>query len=521
MPETILIIDDTETNRYAFSRLLTKAGYETLQAGTLKDGKALLDSQAIDLVMLDVNLPDGMGFDMCVQIKSRPEHASLPVLMTSALFIEGRDRAQGLECGADGYLTTPIDALELIATVRSLLRVREAEHKLKDALDKAEKANNAKSEFLANMSHEIRTPMNAITGLAALLGRTPLNAQQERFVTTLQQSADSLLALVNDLLDISKIEDNKIELEERSFQPSEVVARVVKMMAQQAHEKHVGLGVHNDGQAGARLIGDPQRIYQVLLNLVSNAVKFTASGGVKIQISHRPGDEGRVNLEITVTDTGIGIAPENLDQIFDKFVQADSSTTRRYGGTGLGLPIAKSLTERMGGTLTVGSTPGTGSVFTLVLPLMPAADDVVAPDHADQGADAAVRGGRVLLVEDNAANIVVATALLENLGHEVVIAGNGKDALAMLTDQAFDLILMDVQMDGMDGFETTRCIRHGEAERGARRMPIIAMTAFGMAGDREKCLAAGMDDYLAKPIHIGSFEQLLERYFRQGRSIEA
>ena len=517
MTETILIIDDTEVNRYTFGRLLQRVGYATREASTIRDGLDILEAHAIDLIILDVQLPDGNGFDTCVSLKATPNLASIPVLMTSASFIEGRDRALGFDCGAEGYLTTPIDALELTATVKALLRVKAAEQALKAALEKAEMASNAKTDFLANMSHEIRTPMNAIVGLTTLLGRSELTAQQRKFVSTLQQSAASLTALLNDLLDVAKIEDNKIVLEEIDFSLSDVIERVVEIATVGTEGKAVEVAYHRGEPLSDAYRGDPQRIHQVLLNLMSNAVKFTTKGSVIVAACDTVMDDGTAWVTMTVTDTGIGISAQKIDQVFEKFVQADSSTTRRFGGSGLGLSIARSLAELMGGRLSATSHVGEGSIFTLALPLKPAQSAVSLAEDTASHHRPAPGEFKVLVVEDNQANLIVATGFLDGLGFASATATSGAEALERLQQQAFDLILMDIQMEGMDGLETTRHIRAWESKQGRVRLPIIAMTAYGLAGDRERFIAAGMDDYLAKPIDAAKFENLLERYAVQSR----
>ncbi len=281
-PAQILIIDDTEVNRYTFSRLLRNSGYTAFQAATINEGDHILKTEKIDLVILDIQLPDGNGFDFCIQIKNDLVLSSIPVLMTSASFIEGRDRALGLDCGADGYLTTPIDPLELIATVKALLRVKDVEEKLKQALEKAKAANNAKTEFLANMSHEIRTPMNVIVGLSHILSSTPLSAKQQQFVSTLQQSADLLMTLINDLLDITKIEENKMELDETTFSLRGIIERILEVMSLHAKEKSLQISYKQDANMPDRYSADAQRLHQVILNLVSNAIKFTSEGSIAI-----------------------------------------------------------------------------------------------------------------------------------------------------------------------------------------------------------------------------------------------
>ena len=512
----ILIIDDMEVNRYTFGRLLGHAGYEIKEAATIATGMHILASGKIDLLILDVQLPDGNGFDTCANIKGDPMLAAIPILMTSASFVEARDKALGLDQGADGYLTTPIDALELIATAKSLLRIRVAEQKLKEVAEKAEAANNAKTEFLANMSHEIRTPMNAVIGLANILALTPLTKKQQEFISTLQQSAESLMRLINDLLDITKIEENKIELENIPFSMQSLIDRVSDMMASQARQKGIEIIHHIDSSVASFYSGDPQRLFQVLLNLVGNAIKFTSAGSVSIEVSTSSDiTPDRHVLVIRVRDTGIGIPQTKLDMIFNKFTQADNSTTRKYGGSGLGLTIARRLIEAMDGTIAVDSEVDKGSVFTISVALKALDANESAPCikfTSDNVAPLARGQGKILLVEDHPPNVLVATTLLESFGYHCILAINGVQALAILKEEPIDVVLMDIQMHAMDGYEATRSLRQWEKEHNKPRIPVIAMTAHSLSGDREKCLASGMDDYLSKPINAYELEKALLRF---------
>ncbi len=393
-------------------------------------------------------------------------------------------------------------------------RLMQLNLELEAALAAAEKASNAKTEFLANMSHEVRTPLNAIVGLAALLARTELSAQQKKYVSVLGQSATSMTGLVTDLLDISKIEDNKIVLEAIPFDLPEVIERVVEIAGVAIDKNAVRLGFTSSLDAGVRYVGDPQRIHQVLLNLVSNAVKFTAQGCVTVEVAEVSRVDLVSHLQITVTDTGIGMSQEATAKIFDKFVQADSSTTRRFGGSGLGLSIARSLAELMGGRLSVTSVVGTGSVFTLALPLAHAGTEIArdSPERPHVKRDRT--NVRVLVVDDNDANLLVATALLEDLGYHVHVASSGLQALELLKHHPVDIVLMDIQMEGMDGLETTRRVRAWEARENQPPRSIIAMTAHGDAGNKAMCLTAGMTDYLSKPIDPNIFDDVLKRYSR-------
>ncbi len=379
----------------------------------------------------------------------------------------------------------------------------------------AEKANKAKSDFLANMSHEIRTPMNAIIGLANILLTTKLDEKQKKCVSVLQVSADGLMVLINDLLDIDKIESEVIQLEETPFNMIALLERVVSVMAVRAQEKNIALNVHYDAGLYKTFIGDSARIRQILLNLVGNAVKFTDQGSVSILFENGGKGNGKKELAIVVKDTGIGIPEDKITQIFGKFIQADSSITRKYGGTGLGLAISKALAEQMGGSISVTSEVGIGSAFTLHLSLPVEATEsssALQENIIYLDIQANTKNLPILLVEDYEPNILVATNLLENFGYRYDVAHNGQEALSKFSPAKYSLILLDVEMPLMDGYETTRQIRGFERAGNSSHIPIIAMTAHALKGDREKCLEAGMDDYITKPFNPHQLQAVLIKH---------
>lgn len=364
------------------------------------------------------------------------------------------------------------------------------------ALQSAEQANRAKAEFIANMSHEIRTPMNAIIGLTDLALETPLDARQREHLTLVRTSADNLLAIINDILDFSKIDAGRIELNPRPFSVQELLESLSALHAPSARLKGLSIRVQISPEVPPALMGDSLRIGQVLNNLLSNAIKFTERGQIDLQ-AHAESDQ----VQFVVRDAGIGIAPEKLQAVFEPFQQADNSITRRFGGTGLGLTISRKLARAMGGDLCVNSAQGIGSVFTLNVPLvaaqlrdLPGMPSAVFPARAQPA-----RALQLLLVEDNPVNRVLARTLLEQAGHQVTTADDGQAGLTLWQQRRFDAVLMDIQMPVLDGLSATREMREIERQQGLRRTPVIAMTANAMSGDRERCLAAGMDDYIAKP----------------------
>jgi len=391
-------------------------------------------------------------------------------------------------------------------------RHRQLSDELRAARDIALAASHAKSEFLANMSHEIRTPMNGIIGMQGL-ALTASNSEDSRsYIEAAQQSAHSLLAILNDILDVSKIEAGRLEIHASPFSLRSSIGDVLRMTRHGAREKGLELVCMLAEATPDALVADSLRIRQVLANLLGNAVKFTDQGRIELRVTSRPSGPEQLELDVAVIDTGIGISPEKQDVIFEAFRQADSSTTRQYGGTGLGLTISARLVALMGGKISVESAPGSGSTFRFTVPCRLAPSDSAIPQarvNSIPGAGPSKRL-RILLAEDNPVNQRLTQRLLQKRGHSVSVAGDGYQALeAAMQATPFDLILMDIQMPTMDGLEATRAIRQLESSE-RNSVPIIAMTAFAMTEDRERCLAAGMNGHISKPIDPAELCQTVE-----------
>ncbi len=505
----ILVVDDNAATRYSTARVLRSVGWTVLEAATGAEAIAKVRDN-VTLVILDVNLPDVMGFEVCRQIRTVEKLTRLPVIHLSATFVKDVDKVHGLEAGADGYLVHPVEPPVLIATVRAFLRARQAEDDRDQLLvseraarAEAERANRLKDEFLATLSHELRTPLHAIIGWTQLLKMGRLSREETaEGISAIERNAHAQAQLISDLLDVSRITSGKLRLDVQPVELAAVVEAAVDAILPAATAK--GIRVLKQLEPAPEPVqGDPSRLQQVVWNLVNNAVKFTPEHG-QIRVMLRRID---AEMEISVVDTGQGISPELLPRIFDRFLQADGSTTRQHGGLGLGLAIAKQLVELHGGTIRAESEgPGTGATLIVTIPLTPAEQPATEREVVDQPATTidessndAVRfdAARILVVDDNTDSRKMLSRVLTDCGAVTTEAASLIEALELIESFQPQVLVSDIGMPGGDGFELIRKLREG---LGAAQLPAIAVTGFAGPEDRRRALQAGYQLHVSKPV---------------------
>jgi signal transduction histidine kinase len=530
----ILIVDDVPEKLLALEVILEELHQVVVPARSGGEAlrRLLVDDFAV--ILLDVQMPEMDGFETAALIRQRQRSEHTPIIFLTA-FPDETHATRGYSLGAVDYILTPVipDVLRTKVSVfvdlfrMTQLAKRQADERVALAHEHAarlaaEKANHAKNEFLANISHELRTPMNAIIGMTDLALAEKMSPIVVDYLATVQSSARSLLVLLNEILDFSKMEAGKFALQNIPFRLRQLIEEVRRTYEFRLADKGLDFVVTVDDSIPDELVGDPVRIRQVLINLLSNAVKFTDKGHVAIHVSANSVLERQADVSFSVVDTGIGISQDDQHRIFAPFTQIDATLSRRQGGIGLGLAIASDLVRAMGGTLALHSNSGHGSNFSFIVSLQRGRSKPDVP-HKEPSTDSTATGRLpivpapttdrlcVLLAEDVRANQKLVCRALEKRGHTVDVARDGHEAVGLAAKKRFDVILMDVQMPGLDGYQATAAIRTLD---GRARVPIIALTAHAMPDDRQRCLAAGMDDYLAKPLDIRQLIQAVESHSR-------
>ena len=523
---SVLLIDDQQMIGEAVRRMLADEKDTTFNFCSDPAKAIQVAAQVFPTVILvDLVMPEMDGLTLVRFLRANFATRDIPLVVLSTTE-DPQVKARAFARGADDYMVKLPDRLELIARVRyhsksyvnflektaAFKALLESQKALEKAKEEAVAATRAKSEFLACMSHDIRTPMNAIIGMTDVLAETELKDEQLHYLRILRASGEALLSLINDILDFSKIEAGQLHLETIPFSIRELVEDTALIGGVRAKEKHLELKIAVDPDVPARVLGDPTRMRQILINLIGNAIKFTEKGAVSIKVRRDAALESKALL-FSVTDTGIGIPPEKQSMLFQKFMQVDSSTTRKYGGTGLGLAICRQLVEMMGGRIWVESLPGQGSTF--IFSVLAEVETAAGAEKAlalPAVAAAVIPPMRILLVDDTPENRLLIETYLKKTAHIVDPAENGQIALKMYKSEHYDMVLMDMQMPVMDGYTATAEIRKWEVEAGRKAVPIIALTAHALSEDQGKSLAAGCTDHLTKPIRKAKLMEVIAQH---------
>ena len=524
----ILIVDDREENLLTLEGILDNPELNIIKATSGNEALGLLLEHEISMILLDVQMPEMDGFETAEIIRSNEKTKHIPIIFVTAISKQREHVFKGYQTGAIDYLYKPLD-LEILQSkiaayiefFKQKFEVEQTKKELEKTITELNKAKQiteeatlAKSSFLANMSHEIRTPLNGIIGMAdlALMDENNTESQIER-LNDIRQSGESLLDIINEILDISKIEADKLVLEEVEFSISDLIKKIEKLLSVKTLRKELEFTTKISSDLPDILIGDPLRIRQILINLAGNAIKFTNKGLVSINVKLLKKEENKVEIEFSVEDTGIGISQDKISNLFELYSQAEKSTTRKHGGTGLGLTISKKLVEMMDGTIEVESEVGKGSKFYFIIELKQG-KTLKATDKSSikktEKKKTPSKQLSILVAEDQLINRKIIFQLLKREGHKITIAENGKIALENVKSEKYDIVFMDIQMPEMDGLEATKLIRKFEKENNVHT-PIIAMTAHAMKGDKEVCLAAGMNYYITKPINPAELYSVIEK----------